>query len=595
MSSSKQLVLPVGQVKIIDNRRFIRKLIEHQDFIGFDTETYLGACKLLADSEGRHVYNPDFKDCLDFLWYKASQSYYRCFWNLDFDLSSILKLHDNIDDIEKLVQGYSVMYENYKLGYLRPKMFTINKGKKTIFFTDLWFMYKLSLENASAEFLNKHKIDNIDGNLLNTKLTYWIKNLDDIIKYCKQDAKLTADLGKFLLYKLRELKLPAPKFFTSHASLSKQFFRKECRIPSVKYIPLNILDIAYHTYFGGRFEVLQKGYFDKLYYYDINSAYPATIRDLPSLKHGTWYKSYEIPKKETIGFYKVIVDIPKSYVSAYPIKWKNLLIFPDGVFENWLTWYEVNLLKPYIVSLEYGYEYEPASNEYYPFRKAIDYLFSLKAKYKGNNPVFYWIFKIVMNSLYGCFIEKHKKLDGSLESGILFNSVYASIITAKTRYKLLKDVNKKNWKNIVAFHTDSVISTVPLKSLKLDDKIGNWSLETIDKGIILLTGVYQIGKQIRKRGFSKPDINWFDLLKEFSEFTEVNLPKLHVVKIAEALRRWHSVERVNLFIEQNKKLNINSDKKRLWNRPFKNCQDALDNNISSKTLTFRYICEKELV
>lgn len=595
----KEIYLPASEIHIREFRNWITKTVKFNDFIGFDTETYKGACKLLADSEGRYIYNPNFKDCIDFLWYKASQGLYRTFWNLDFDISAILKLYDDIDKIIELLEGNEIEYRDFTLTYLRPKFFQIRKGHKTLSFTDLFFIYKSSLEYASETFLNQHKIDTIDGNLLNTNLLYWVNNLDDIIKYCIQDCKLTAELGRFLLKKLEEAKLPNPRYFSSTASLSKQYFRLNCRIPSIKYIPTNILDISCFCYFGGRFEVLKRGYFPELWNYDINSAYPRTIEDLPDLKYGTWFKVEEGSKKEKIGYYKVLLDIPESYISALPMKNKGLIIFPHGVFEKWITWYEYDLLKDYIIDLYYGYEYDFNEDKgYYPFRKEIDYLYSKKQENKGINEVFYWIYKIYMNSFYGCMWEKHKNPEGLIVAGILFNPIYASIITARTRWQLLKDVGKKNWKNIVAFHTDSVISTKPLKNLKINEELGNWSLENKDgkaeEGVIISSGIYQIGSKIRRRGFSKKDINWFNELKEFQDKVKIRLPKLHVIKIAEALRRWYSTEKVNIFIEDYKDLDINNDKKRNWSRNFTSCKDLLENNISSKTLGFRYIQDKGL-
>ena len=590
----KPVILPVAQIVLNNSRRWIKETITRNNFLGFDTETYKGKCKLLANSDGMYVYNPTFDDCIELLWYKASQSYYRSFWNIDFDISAILKLWNDLEKIDDLIHGIPVQYKDYLFLYLRPKMFKISKGHKSIFFTDLFNIFKLSLNKASEAYLKDSKIDTIDGNLLNTDLTYWIKNLKDIIKYCIKDCKLTADLGNFILNQTLDAGLPTPRFFTSHASFSKQYFRLKAQIPSIKYIPLNILDIAYSTYYGGRFEIFKRGYFDDLYCYDINSAYPYSIKHLPSFKYGTWEKVDTASKSEIFGFYKVLLDIPQAYISAFPIKHKGLVIFPSGIFETWITWYELDLLKEFVVIFHYGYEYYETKREYYPFYKHIELLFKKKAENKNSNEVFYMLYKIVMNALYGCFIERHKRPDGITYAGILFNPVYATNITAHTRWQLLKEVKKKDWKHIIAFHTDSIITDKPLNYLNISDKIGAWNLEYNDAGVILMTGVYQIGSKVRRRGFSSKDMDWFELLKKNGHNDKIVIPKIHVVKVAEALRRWHSLDKVNIFIQEYKKLNINSDKKRNWNRDFVDCNDVLNSNISSKTLQFKYFNKKEL-
>ncbi|GAH06895.1 unnamed protein product, partial [marine sediment metagenome] len=79
---------------IIKNRRnSTKRLYTCERIIGVDTETYKGTCKLIANSEGKYILNPSFHDCLKFLFYLADKNKtYRFFYNLDFDITSILKL-----------------------------------------------------------------------------------------------------------------------------------------------------------------------------------------------------------------------------------------------------------------------------------------------------------------------------------------------------------------------------------------------------------------------------------------------------------------------------------------------------------------------
>ena len=609
--------LPVNNIVLTDTRRWINSVVDTSEFICYDTETYKGKCKLLCDSQNRFVYNPTFKECLDFLFYRTKEPYFRAFYNIDFDISAILKLWNDIDKISKLIKGEIVYYDEYSMFYIRPKLFRLSKDitysddyevddkkifkiekksdGKRIYIVDLYAMFKRSLNSASKEFLNDEKFDVINSKKLNTDIKYWVKNLDDIIKYCKQDASLTARVGNKLIQELKECNLLIPKYFTSHASLSKQYFRYNCRIPSLKYIPTNILDIALSTYYGGRFEVLKRGYFDQLYSYDINSAYPETICMLPSFKYGKWNKVKQINDNETIGFYKVVIKIPQQYISAMPIRLKNkTILYASGIFATWITWYEADLLRDYIKKVVYGYEYSSWRKEYFPYKDAMNDLYKEKLRNKYTNEVFYWLVKLTMNSLYGCFIERHRKSNGKIYTGILFNSVYASIITARTRWKLLKDVGIENYHKIVAFHTDSVITTEPL-NLTINDDMGNWSIEAEGFGVILKSGIYQIADKIKRRCFSSKKINWIRALEWFGYTDIIKIPRQKVIKIAESLRRWNTIERVNEFIKASTTLKINTESKREWNDVFKNCNDLLSRNISSKTKHLSYINELNLV
>ncbi len=586
--------LPISDIYITDNRRFLRSVIEREAFLCFDTETYKGTCKLLADSTGRKILNPNFDEAIKFLWYKPNKSLYRAFYNLDFDISAILKLYDDIDMIDKLIHGEVVSYKGFLFTYIRPKMFKISKGHSSLFFTDLFNMYLMSLNKASETFLDDKKLDVINAKRLNRSSKYWRENEADIIKYCIKDAELTANLGNLLIKEIKGVGLQLPRYMTSSASLSKQYFRYNCYIPSLQKIPIRILDIAFQTYYGGRFEILKRGYFDDLYYYDINSAYPETISELPSLKYGNWKNSYEINPKECIGFYKVILHIPESYISPFVIRPKKYVVmFPSGHFGAWITWYEADLLRDCIVKVVKGYEYVPGSKEYFPFKKAILNLYRQKQKYKDKNDTWYHIVKITMNALYGCFVEKHKRFDELTYSGVLFNPIWASIITAKTRWKLLNDVKKSDWKHIVAFHTDSILSTKPLE-LKCDEKIGNWKLEKHDSGVILMTGIYQIGDITKRRGFKAEKIDWIKLLENNKDLDYIPMPQLHVNKIAEILKRFHNLKEVNKFIRFWKELRLNSDQKRNWSRNFENCNDVLNSKIDSKTINLSHFDTRKL-
>jgi hypothetical protein len=646
MSQTKQtsLYLPVSDIVVNLRNRYKSKYKEVDSFVGYDSETYQGKCKLLCNSKGKYVLDGNFYDYLDFLFDDSDDNSHRVFWNMNFDLTAIFKLYKYKDDkIKRLLDGYKETFKNYELSYLKPKFFTIKKGNKQVVYTDLFFIYKMSLNNASKSYLKDEKIDEVDGKILNESLDYWNDNLDLIIEYCIKDCELTENLGNFLIEKVKQVGIKIPKYITSHASFSRQIALEMCKIPSIRWTPINILDIATQTYFGGRFEVLQKGMFKKLRGYDLNSAYPDTIRRLPSLKYGIWNvvrDLKDVSKKETIGFYKCRFRIPKGYISPFVIKNRGIVVNPDGYFETWITWYELDLLRKDVkyFKLDYGYEYKPSKREYYPFEKMIDYLYERKSFYKYDkkekDEVLSWIFKIIMNALYGCFIERHDvimidKNDGSelkfTQSGKLFNPVYASIITARTRWKLLKDSGKRNRKHIVGFHTDSVISDKFLLRLwlKRGKKLGKWTMEKKGKSLIIMTGIYQIKNTFKNRGFTfkkqknikelKDDnarYNWFDIIKSKSyevkncnecknykkcnPRTKLQFQRLKVMKASESMKRWNNLERANEFTYENKCLDINSDKKRLWNDDFNDVNEILTRKISSQTITLHYVRNDEL-
>ena len=464
-------------------------------------------------------------------------------------------------------------------------------AKRSIIFTDLNNFYHLGLNQASKKYLKNLEKDIIDGNLLNNSLNYWNKNINKIIQYCIKDCILTEKLGKLLVDTIIKSKISLPKYLVSSASLSKQFFRLKCFIPNISHIPEKIIQIGYDTYFGGRFEIFKRGFFKKVFLYDINSQYPFFIKKLPNLKYGVW-KRYKrtnyIPKKETFGFFKVKLKIPYNVrIPTIPIKHNNINKFPCGVFEKWLTWYDLDLMRKYIIKVLDGYIFYEGALNYKPFEKEIDFLYEGKTSVKGKNQLLYNIIKLCMNALYGCFIEKHTKhfIDKSseLHSGIMFNSVYGSLITAFGRWSVIKSIPVKLHSHILAIHTDSIISDIPLnKYLLIGNKIGEWTLEKNDKSVIFNTGMYQIGNMVKTHGVPKRFIkDWFDFCKLNKNLTKKVIIIPHMKKLAEALVQDKSMIKVNTFENKERTINCNSDSKRDWFKDFKNFKDILTSNINS--------------
>jgi len=594
----KEFTLRNG-LKIKVRRQFIKSKHEKGKVLAYDTETYKGTCKLIARNEGRQisVLNPTFEQCINFLFYLANErNVFRFFYNLDFDISSILKLWNDIEQIKLLKKGIEVFYNHrFSFVWLTGRMFIIKDviRKKRVVFTDIFNFFKTGLNKASKIYLDNEGKDDIDGNMLNTSLDYWNEREKDIIKYCVKDCKLTAHLGEVLIDSIIENGLELPKYLVSSASLSKQYFRTKCYIPTIAHIPKKILQLAYNCYFGGRFEIFKKGHFNELYLNDINSQYPSFIADLPNLRDGVWQKRLHVPKKPCLAYYKVKVNIPKDYkIPTIPINHKGINKFPVGIMEKWITWFDADLIRDYIIEVNNGYRFYPTSKNYKPFKKEINALYKKKSELKGKSELGYNLTKLTMNALYGCFIETHKNedIEGNIEltAGVLFNSVYASQITAFGRWSVIKDVPKENYDNVIAIHTDSIISNVPFdKFLNVSKEIGAWNLEKTGSGIVINTGMYQIDDLVKTRGIPKKYIgNWFDFCKKNKIYKRKQFIIPHMRKISECLVRDKSLENVNTIMTAKRSVNPNSDSKRDWLRDFANFNEVLTISIDSLPYCF---------
>ena len=593
---------------VINNIRTIRRSRHIDDVYGYDTETYRGTCRLLCCSDGsiKSLLKPSFKECLDFLFINASRNNaYRFFYNIDFDYNAILKLYNEYEPsrteiIRRLDKGMEYEINGYRISYIKGVMLTLRKGRKKVVITDLFRIFKMSLNSASIEFLKNEQKNVIDGERLNVSLSYWKRNEKNIIDYCVQDCLLLKKLGLIFLEHLEKAEIEKPLYLCSPASLSKQHFRKKSWIPSISEIPKEILQIGYDAYYGGRFEIIRKGTFDKLYNYDVNSEYPEIIAKLPSFKYGLWiyYDNLEkLPDKECFGYFYAELRIPDwNLISTIPVRYKGMIRFPNGIHEGWYTWYDLDLMREFIREIKECYIYEKSKSEYLPFDYEIKHIYKKKAEYKNKNKIMYMIFKLTMNALYGCFYEIHdnEQSDGSIErtTGILFNPVNASMITAFGRWKILKDVwNVRD--NLVGFHTDSILSEIPLENyLDIGDGLGKWNLEAKGKGFIINTGMYQIndvvkGKYIRTRGVPLKYIgDWFEFAEKNKNLSSKEFKIYRMVKLGQALREYKNLDMVNIMKDNKKTININSDKKRTWFKSFDDFNEVLTSNVGSLPLIY---------
>ena len=606
-----------NRLKFSNRRLKTFKTFKYKEIIAFDTETYLGHCKLICRNINGNkrkevsLLNPTFDDCLKFLTYhidnvnnNTNGIIYRFMFNIDFDIQAILKLYpyqDKLDFIDKLSKGITMEYKNqkhtYYLSWIRSKFFKIKvkERQKSVLISDLYSFYNLSLGKSAKKFL-KFRKDKIDGKRLNTDLNYWCTHEKNIIKYCIKDCNLTKDLGKLLIDKIIKQDLKLPKFLISPASLSKQNFRFDNFIPNLKHTPIKVIQIAYNSYFGGRFEVLKRGYFDKCFLYDIVSQYPSFIKELPDLFNGFWIESKnlrELPKEKCIGYFKVLVNIPmKEKLPTLPIKYKGLTCFSNGTHWNWYTWFDLDLMRDYIVEIKKAIIFKPNDNNFNPFLKGIDNLMNKKKLIdKKNNELEYNIVKLTQNGLYGTFIERHEKyyLDdkGNIfkryKAGILFNPIYASQITGFGRWSVIKDIPKTKQKNVIAIHTDSIITDIDCNNyLDIGKDLGKWNLENTGKTIIIGTGIYQIGKKVKTRGIPFKYVkNWFKFLKKNKNQKSFTFVIEHMRKVREAIIQDKSIINMNRMIDIERTVNCNSDLKRTWFDDFFNFNDLKSRNIDS--------------
>jgi len=586
------------------------RVIEH---LGFDTETLFGKLHLICVSDKNSEYTKnlyiDFSldnediiyHILNFLTLENNHNKMKWFYNLDYDVRAILRWLPE-KNISELYLENKTKIGIYDITFLPKKFLRITKNKRAYIYYDVMQFFPGGLDINAKKYLNENKDDKIDSEILGKNKKYWLKNLDDIIKYCIQDCKITAKLADLLYENFwSEIKFNPKKPFSCGSIAQEYFINNSTFIPQIKNIPEKILRMHQNNYRGGRIEIFKKGYRKNLTSYDIKSAYPAEMIKLLDYSCGIWKKTNEYDDK-LHGIYKIKYDWFNDYIGLFAHTFDQKTIYPNS--ENMITTcneQELIFLDKMGKYGDYeiieGYQFIPYKI-FYPYRDLILKLFNEKEKTDDENKRL--VYKTLINSIYGKTAQAiwDKELH-KYKTGKLYNPIYCNRITSMTRCKIIEsciDIGKY----LTGISTDSILSSKKIKK-NIGNNLGEFQLEyTSKENLILMSGVRYNDEKQKVRGLGKKlklcDDNFENKNKNKTYSLEQilklnkNLDKINVyvekpVTIFQGLKyKDYTCEDINVFMPTEKIIDINGDTRRLWFDDFKNAEDALSRCIDSSPI-----------
>lgn len=540
--------------------------------LGFDSEADRDGNTFMYCLSDGSVYTPE--TLLAGLFTREHRGRNYVVYNLKYEQGAILKNLDEVS-LNNLRNCGECQVEDYKYKVVGYKALRISRGKNSVIFWDMFSFFNMSLASAARQFTTLRKIDS-DVELYTQD--YIDSHWDDIVTYCRRDAEITAELFKVVLAMSGKLGIK-PTTFYSIASIGYKYVRENTNYVTVKRFWDNhreVLEGACLAYTGGKFEVTTrgKGYY---YEYDINSAYPYEIANLVDISDASVVHSIKYVTRAVYAFLKVDVWVTDVISHSLAYKRKGVNTFPVGRLRKWVTKEEYDYLVtlPGVnIKILKGY-WLLVRRRRYPYRAVLKRLYEVKAdaKVRGDKSLYFFTWKLT-NSIYGKQIQLIDKGD-YYEATTCWNPIYGAIITANVRLRVARLQNEYN--SIYAVHTDSVLSTKELP-LKVSLKIGEWSLTCQGLGIILGSGVYQVGDKVRFRGFPMRT-PLFELLNKSPPI--ITIPDKRALSWREVVFHNWSTDLINRFEEIDKQLNINFDTKRQWDDAWQDGDDALERVIDS--------------
>jgi len=551
--------------------------------VAADTETEKGDIFLIADSEGNTLDKITFESVAEFLFQHEGKWIF--FYNLSYDADCILKLLP-----ESILKSYKWKKElkfkvgKYSIHYIDKKKLSISKGHHFVNCYDIAQYYdNKGLVEDYSESIKKP----LDPQYLKIKEKrskfskfYYSRSKKKVRNYCIDDCILTRELAENWIQTFKEVfGFYTDNWISPGYLAEKVLVHNRIKIPFFNELPYAIQELARHSFYGGRFELIKRGYIGKCFLYDINSAYPKAISTILNITKGRWITTNKIHPNARIGFFFIEADIDDSVkIAPFPFVKKNKTIcYPCGKFRTYVTLDELLMVK-HDPKIKYkileSYQFIPNKNCDYPFKKFIEKQYKRRMKLKKDNDPLEKAIKIILNSIYGKMAQRINHVIGNL-----FNPVIAAYITGYTRAQLYRFIKENNLENqVVAFATDSIACQKKILGLN-SNELGEMKLDKEGIDVIYLSnGFYRFNGDWKKRGIGydkerKVEIDHLTsrIDKDGQFHILVKTTRNTHIKSGILYNRLKDVGKIEKY---EKKINLNSDKKRFWFSELKSLKDG---------------------
>lgn len=612
----------IEKVELKGNEWVLRKPTKNIKLnVGWDSETIEGKPFLMANSNLKginHLYSDDILEYLDFLTMFQFRSTNNFWFNLDYDIAALVKLLPH-DIAYELTYNNSTEYEGFKLKYIINKMFRITKdGLGSTHYDISQFYNKQPLKDlAHKTSYDKVKVDDISNiDLKRVKNDPIYHKL--ITDRCLIDARMTKELSDQFTDKSNMV--VKNNRYLSVASIARAYFltnlTKRLKLPSKR-----IMDYGLKSFHGGWIEALKLGTFKKAFNIDIVSAYPSVMANLYSC-NGIWSTRINETRDTVYSFYKANIDFYDDNISPLWFNHKNKDYHPNGEIEITITGLEYDwfISKGFNVDIISATHLLKSKNHEQPFNQLIHSLFDKRRVAKDNEDEIEQIYKLILNSAYGCTINDVEKIvpctlnewehDGSNPwhiydindetifyivknlSTSMYNPVFASYITAGCRVQLLNTLWKHRDK-VISINTDGAYlkSKIPIKNSK---KLGEWSFKQYNQLMVMGNGRYFVydkdgilnTKQSAFRGLrsAKKNMPIVDQqIKDKPDTLGIEIEYTRPLKLKECVKTGN-YDGINIFTDKRTNISFILDR-RLWENEIMTNNDLIDNQINSMPLT----------
>jgi hypothetical protein len=429
----------------------------------------------------------------------------------------------------------SVQYKGYTITYHPGRVFRVSRkqdGRRyTATIYDVWGFFQGSFVKALKGWMDADELQEIEkieiGKAARGIFTY--DQLDDFITpYWTEELRLLVKLCD----RLRERMVSAgfcPSQWHGAGALATTLYKRsgtrqhiartdrdrndKSDKDLVTTLPIEVNEAARFAYAGGRFELFKIGHTDqKVYQYDINSAYPYAIAGLPSLRNNEWTRRIS-PNFDPglFAVWRIEYDnwsTQQMYLPG-PLPQRDntgKVSFPQQV-NGWYWTPEASLVANN-THARIAECWVMENNGEYPFEWVRE-LYIERQKRKAIGDPSEKAYKLALNSLYGKMAQRLGWHEG--QPLPRFHQLeWAGWVTSYTRMMLFAAMQQAG-SDLIASETDSVFSLRPLE-LDTGPGLGQWEITEHDWLTYLQSGTYWSNHGAKYRGFDKDSLTHNDAM-----------------------------------------------------------------------------------
>jgi len=453
----------------------------------------------------------------------------------------------------------------------------------------------------------------------------------ELTEYCLNDAKISYLFIKNIVVPfIDKYNIPLK---STIGSLALADFRTNFLTEPVFQEPERNREICFKSYYGGRTETFQRGFFTNVFCFDINSLYPSVM--LNAMPNPNKHKYYAVGSLYNINTYEgvseVLVEVPANIkIPPLPYKKGGKLIFPTGTFRGYYNHNELcNAMKYGVKLLEIKEQLIYPQTKYY-FKDFIEHHYAERNKLKADKNPLEVMEKNIMNNLYGKFafnyresssiipahefdIQKHLAKASFVlpmccnkfisietlneEVPVYSFPIWSSYITSYARIKMYEFLSNNSLQDrIISTDTDSIFIYNYQNEIKTSNKLGDMKLEDgypCNMGYFVRPKMYMTEKPKCKGvkfDYANPENAHaqFMAILDGDAIVQERFIKFRTALNSKDAHKWGKLK-PNQIIEITKTLSL-EDSKRVWVDKF----DYLKSETSTP-ITINHIDEERIV